>query len=75
MSDAPQPDGLPMPSRFWAILTIALGLVLAVLNGAIANVALLFGAMPAGGASLTLVLSACAAALAAAVSFSRLAAW
>jgi DHA2 family multidrug resistance protein-like MFS transporter len=33
-------DGLPMPSRYWAIMTIALGLILAVLNGAIANVAL-----------------------------------
>jgi DHA2 family multidrug resistance protein-like MFS transporter len=33
-------DGLPMPGRYWAILTIALGLILAVLNGAIANVAL-----------------------------------
>ena len=34
------PDGVPMPQRIWAILTIALGLTLAVLNGAIANVAL-----------------------------------
>jgi len=33
-------DGLPTPNRYWAILTIALGLTLAVLNGAIANVAL-----------------------------------
>ena len=33
-------DGLPLPQRYWAILAIALGLVLAVLNGAIANVAL-----------------------------------
>ena len=33
-------DGLPTPSRYWAILTIGLGLTLAVLNGAIANVAL-----------------------------------
>ncbi|MGE0223622.1 MAG: MFS transporter [Acetobacteraceae bacterium] len=33
-------DGLPFPQRYWAILTIALGLTLAVLNGAIANVAL-----------------------------------
>ena len=33
-------DGLPPPDRYWAILTIALGLTLAVLNGAIANVAL-----------------------------------
>src|SRR5437764_9459058 len=28
------PDGLPTPSRYFAILTIALGLILAVLNGA-----------------------------------------
>ena len=34
------PDGLPIPERYWAILTIALGLTLAVLDGAIANVAL-----------------------------------
>ena len=33
-------DGVPVPQRYWAILTIALGLVLAVLDGAIANVAL-----------------------------------
>jgi len=33
-------DGLPFPQRGWAILTIGLGLTLAVLNGAIANVAL-----------------------------------
>ena len=33
-------DGLPVPGRYWAILTIGLGLTLAVLNGAIANVAL-----------------------------------
>jgi MFS transporter, DHA2 family, multidrug resistance protein len=33
-------DGLPMPQRIWAILTIALGLTLAVLDGGIANVAL-----------------------------------
>jgi MFS transporter, DHA2 family, multidrug resistance protein len=34
------PDGIPLPQRYWAILTIALGLTLAVLDGAIANVAL-----------------------------------
>src|SRR6201992_876996 len=34
------PDGLPLPQRNWAILTIALGLVMAVVDGAIANVAL-----------------------------------
>jgi MFS transporter, DHA2 family, multidrug resistance protein len=36
----PAPDGVPLPQRYWAILTIALGLTLAVLDGAIANVAL-----------------------------------
>jgi DHA2 family multidrug resistance protein-like MFS transporter len=36
----PFPDGLPLPQRYWAILAIALGLTLAVLDGAIANVAL-----------------------------------
>ena len=33
-------DGLPVPQRYWAILTIALGLIMAVMDGAIANVAL-----------------------------------
>jgi DHA2 family multidrug resistance protein-like MFS transporter len=33
-------DGVPMPQRMWAILTIALGLTLAILDGGIANVAL-----------------------------------
>ena len=33
-------DGLPTPQRYWGILTIALGLTMAVLDGAIANVAL-----------------------------------
>ncbi len=36
----PTQDGVPMPQRMWAILTIALGLTLAVLDGGIANVAL-----------------------------------
>lgn len=37
----PEPsDGVPIPQRYWAILTIGLGLTLAVLDGAIANVAL-----------------------------------
>ena len=40
MSGIASQDGMPVPHRYWAILTIALGLVLAVLNGAIANVAL-----------------------------------
>jgi DHA2 family multidrug resistance protein-like MFS transporter len=34
------PDGLPLPQRNLAILTIALGLIMAVVDGAIANVAL-----------------------------------
>src|SRR5471030_2111676 len=34
------PDGVPMPQRMWAIMTIGLGLTLAVLDGGIANVAL-----------------------------------
>ncbi|HEX3754224.1 MAG TPA: MFS transporter [Rhizomicrobium sp.] len=33
-------DGLPLPRRTWAIVTIALGLIMAVMDGAIANVAL-----------------------------------
>lgn len=33
-------DGLPLPQRYGAILTIVLGLSMAVLDGAIANVAL-----------------------------------
>ena len=33
-------DGLAVPKRYWAILTIAFGLIMAVLDGAIANVAL-----------------------------------
>jgi len=33
-------DGLPQPQRKWAILTIALGIIMAVVDGAIANVAL-----------------------------------
>ncbi len=47
MADTPErpphltvPDGVPFPQRYWAILTVALGLTLAVLDGAIANVAL-----------------------------------
>jgi DHA2 family multidrug resistance protein-like MFS transporter len=34
------PDGLPLPQRYGAILTIVLGISMAVLDGAIANVAL-----------------------------------
>jgi MFS transporter, DHA2 family, multidrug resistance protein len=33
-------DGLPQPQRFWAVAAVALGLIMAVLDGAIANVAL-----------------------------------
>lgn len=33
-------DGLPQPQRNWAIVTIALGLLMAVIDGSIANVAL-----------------------------------
>ena len=33
-------DGLPTPKRYWAIVSIGLGITLAVLDGAIANVAL-----------------------------------
>ncbi|MDE2377879.1 MFS transporter [Bradyrhizobium sp.] len=33
-------DGLPLPQRRWAILTIALGITMSVVDGAIANVAL-----------------------------------
>lgn len=35
-----QPQGLPNPQRRWAILTVMFGLVMAVLDGAIANIAL-----------------------------------
>ena len=34
------PDGLPLPQRYWAIATIALAVVMAVMDSAIANVAL-----------------------------------
>lgn len=33
-------DGLPLPSRYWAILAIALGITVSVLDGTITNVAL-----------------------------------
>src|ERR1700722_324604 len=33
-------DGLPIPRRYWSIVTIGLGLTMAVMDGAIANVAL-----------------------------------
>ena len=34
------PDGLPMPRRLWAVVAIALSISMAVLDGAIANIAL-----------------------------------
>lgn len=37
---APEQDGLPTPRRYWAILAIWLGMAMAVLDGAVANVAL-----------------------------------
>jgi DHA2 family multidrug resistance protein-like MFS transporter len=36
----PEQDGLPTPRRYWAILAIWLGMAMAVLDGAVANVAL-----------------------------------
>ena len=33
-------DGLPVPQRYWAIATVALGIIMAVMDSAIANVAL-----------------------------------
>lgn len=33
-------DGLPMPHRIWAVVTVATGIIMAVLDGAIANIAL-----------------------------------
>ena len=39
MSD-PEPDGVPQPMRRWAVVTVALGLMMAVLDGSIANLAL-----------------------------------
>jgi MFS transporter, DHA2 family, multidrug resistance protein len=33
-------DGMPLPARYWAMLTIGLGITMAVLDSAIANVAL-----------------------------------
>ena len=36
----PTEDGLPTPRRYWAVLTIWLGIAMAVLDGAVANVAL-----------------------------------
>lgn len=36
----PSQDGVPIPQRYFAVLVISLGLVMAVLDGAIANIAL-----------------------------------
>lgn len=38
--DKTSPDGLPVPARYGAIMTIVIGIAMAVLDGAIANVAL-----------------------------------
>ncbi len=40
MQRGDESDGLPLPQRYGAILAIALGITMAVLDGAIANVAL-----------------------------------
>jgi DHA2 family multidrug resistance protein-like MFS transporter len=40
MTETVHPDGLPLPQRYWAILAIALGVTMAVIDGAIANIAL-----------------------------------
>ena len=40
MEDSDGEDGLPVPQRYWSVLAIALALTMAVLDGAIANVAL-----------------------------------
>jgi DHA2 family multidrug resistance protein-like MFS transporter len=34
------PDGLPTPQRYWAVFSVAVAIVMAVLDGAIANIAL-----------------------------------
>jgi DHA2 family multidrug resistance protein-like MFS transporter len=42
-AETPKPEsdgGLPLPRRIWAIMTVALAIVMAVLDGSIANVAL-----------------------------------
>ncbi len=39
-SPPPEQDGLPVPRRYWAMLAVVLAVVMAVLDGAIANVAL-----------------------------------
>src|SRR6185437_3073049 len=44
---AEEPDGLPLPQRRWAILTVALAITMSVLDGAIANIAHDMQASPA----------------------------
>ncbi len=39
MTIAPK-DGMDIPARYWAMLTVCFGITLAVLDGSIANVAL-----------------------------------
>ena len=36
----PAEDGLPLPQRYWAILTLVIGMVVSVLDSSIANIAL-----------------------------------
>ena len=40
MSDGIHPDGLPVPRRYFAMLAIAIGITMAVLDGTVVNVAL-----------------------------------
>jgi MFS transporter, DHA2 family, multidrug resistance protein len=40
MATGTDTDGLPLPQRYWAIATVALGIMMAVLDSSIANVAL-----------------------------------
>jgi DHA2 family multidrug resistance protein-like MFS transporter len=40
MATAPAKDGMDFPARYWAMLTMSLGITMAVLDGSIANVAL-----------------------------------
>ena len=40
MTDEIHPDGLPLPRRYFAMLAIAIGITMAVLDGTVVNVAL-----------------------------------
>jgi len=53
-------DGLPMPRRAWAILTVAVGLTISVLDSSIANIALptIARSLDAGAADVIWVVSA-----------------